>query len=659
MAEAPPTSAPYGSWVSRITADRIVAGTVGLGQPALDGGDVYWVEGRPSEAGRNVLVRRTADGRVDDLLPPPWNVRSRVHEYGGGAYAVRNGFVVFSHDGDGRLYKLDANDPASAPAPLTPPTAERDLRYADIAFDSVHNRVLCVREDHRAGGGGEPVNALVGVALDPAGEGDEGTVLADGTDFVSSPALSPDGALLAFLTWDHPNMPWDGTELVVGRLGEDGMLAATRRVAGGREVSVFQPQWLADGSLVFAADPTGWWNLYRLRDPLGSGKAEPVWPVEAEVGLPQWVFGMSTVGVLGDGRLAVARCDRGIWSLHLLDPESGAAQAVTTPYEAIDDVRAVGDTVVFVGGAPTLPRTVALLDLRSGETTPLKRSTGDVPDAGSRSVPRAVEFPTTGGRTAFGFFYPPANAGFAAPPGERPPLIVLSHGGPTGASETTLSLGIQFWTSRGFAVLDVNYGGSTGYGRAYRERLDGEWGIADVDDCCNGARFLADQGFVDPARLAVRGGSAGGYTTLAALAFRDVFAAGASRYGISDLETMATDTHKFESRYLDRLVGPYPAERGRYVERSPIHHLAGFDAPLILLQGLEDKVVPPDQSVRMYEAVRAKGVPIAYVPFAGEQHGFRQAANIKRALEAELYFFGRVFGFTPADPIEPVAIANL
>ena len=659
MDESTPKVAPYGSWASPITADRIVAGTVGLGQPAIDGETIYWVESRPIEAGRNVLVQRTADGAVRDLLPPPWNVRSRAHEYGGGAYAVRDGVVVFSHDGDGRLYRFDAHDRAADPVPLTPPVDDRALRYADLLLDPARDRVVCVREDHRGGGRGEPANALVAVSLSPPPGGDEGEILADGADFVSSPALSPDGRLLAFLTWYHPNMPWDGTNLVVARVDPDGQPEEPRRVAGGRDVSVFQPQWLADGSLLFSADPTGWWNLYRLRDPLGSGKAEPVWPVEAEVGLPQWVFGMSVCGVLAGGRLAVARCDRGVWSLHLLDPATGAAEPVAMPYEAIDDVRANGETIVFVGGAPALPASVVRLDPGTGETTVLRRATDDVPDDAYLSTPRAVEFPTTGDRTAFGFFYPPTNAEFVAPAGERPPLLVLSHGGPTSATETTLGLGIQYWTSRGFAVLDVNYGGSTGYSRAYRERLDGEWGVVDVDDCANGARFLADQGLVDPRRLAIKGGSAGGYTTLAALAFRDAFTAGASRYGISDLEAMATDTHKFESRYLDRLVAPYPAGRARYVERSPIHHLGRLDTPLILLQGLEDKVVPPDQSVRMYEAVKAKGVPVAYVPFDGEQHGFRQAANIKRALEAELFFFGTVFGFAPADPIEPVEIANL
>jgi dipeptidyl aminopeptidase/acylaminoacyl peptidase len=374
---------------------------------------------------------------------------------------------------------------------------------------------------------------------------------------------------------------------------------------------------------------------------------------------------MSSWGVLVDGRLACTVNERGVWSLLLLDPATGDRSPVALAYDELDGLRASGSRLVFVGGAPALPDTILQLDVAAGDDgagqpglSALRRSTDEIPVAGYLATPQSIEFSTTGGRTAHGLYYPPANADFRAPADERPPLIVLSHGGPTGSTGRALNLSIQFWTSRGFAVLDVDYGGSTGYGRAYRERLDGQWGVVDVDDCCNGARYLADHGLVDAGRLVIRGGSAGGYTTLAALTFRDVFTAGASRYGISDLETMARDTHKFESRYLDRLVAPYPAGRDVYVQRSPIHHLDGLDCALILLQGLEDKVVPPDQSVAMFEAVKAKGLPVAYVPFAGEQHGFRRAENIKRALEAELYFFGKVFGFEPADRIEPVEIAN-
>ncbi|HUP20387.1 MAG TPA: S9 family peptidase, partial [Gemmatimonadota bacterium] len=640
-----------------ITADLIVAGAVGLAQPALDGDDVYWIEGRPVEAGRNVLVRRTPDGELSDVTPPPWNVRSRVHEYGGGAYAVRDGIAVFSNDVDARLHRLDVGD-GSEPRPLTPPTDELSVRYADLVFDPARDRLVCVRESHD--GDGEPVNCLVAVALEPAGDGDPGTVLAEGADFYSSPALSADGSRLAWLQWNHPNMPWDGTELWLAEVAADGSVTGARRVAGGPDVSVFQPRWLPDGSLVFVADQTGWWNLYRLRDPLDGGDPEPLWPMEAEFGAPQWVFGQSTYAVLGDGRLLSARLEGGTWRLSLLDPAGGdAPEPGPSGYPVVEDLQASGDRAVFIGSGPDTPATVVLADLGVHRLTPLRRSLDTVPDAGYLSMPRELEFPTTGDRTAFGFHYPPANRDARAPDGELPPLIVFSHGGPTGATDTSLNLGIQFWTSRGFAVLDVNYGGSTGHGRAYRERLNGGWGVVDVDDCAAGATFLADQGLVDPARLIIRGGSAGGYTTLAALCFRDVFAAGCSRYGVSDLEALATDTHKFESRYLDRLVAPYPAGRDVYVERSPIHHTDRLDCPIILFQGLEDRVVPPSQAERMFEAVRAKGLPVAYLAFEGEQHGFRRAENIKRTLEAELYFYGRIFGFAPADDVEPVEIANL
>jgi len=643
----PKTVAPYGAWRSPITADLIVAGTVRLGQIALDGDAVYWDEGRPTDGGRGVLVRATPDGRIEDVTPEPFNVRSRVHEYGGGAFAAAGGLVVFSHFADHRLYRLD---PGGAPVPITP--EGRGYRYADLRLDRRRDRVLCVREEH-ATGGHEPVNTLV--AVDLAGDDAGGEILAEGHDFYASPRLDPAGDRLAWLAWDHPNMPWDGCELSVADIAADGSLSNAATVAGGREESIFQPDWSPAGLLHFVSDRTGWWNLYRLRD----GAVEPLRPMEAEFGQPQWVFGQSTYGFVDEDRIACAYRRDGRDHLATLDPAGGDLSPLSTPFSEIAGVRAAPGVVVFRGASPTEPPAIARFDLATGETTVLRRASSIAIDSAYVAIARPIEFPTEGGQTAFAYHYPPTNPDFGAPPDERPPLIVQIHGGPTGATSTGLNPAVQYWTSRGFAVLDVDYGGSAGYGRAYRRRLDGRWGIVDVDDAVNGARFLVAEGVVDPDRLAIRGGSAGGYTTLAALAFRDLFGAGVSLFGIGDLEAMVRDTHKFEARYFDRLVAPYPARRDVYRQRSPIHAVDRITAPLLLLQGLDDKVVPPNQAETMVETLAAQGRPVAYVPFAGEGHGFRGAETIKRALEAELSFYGQVFGIPIADPVAPVAIANL
>ncbi|MCH8207077.1 MAG: S9 family peptidase [Chloroflexi bacterium] len=636
---------PYGSWKSPITSELIVAESVGLGQVHLDGDDVYWSEMRPSEGGRNVVVRRTPDGRTSDVTPPPFNARTRVHEYGGGAFVVSEAVVYFSNFADQRLYR---QEPGGEPQPLTP---EAELRYADGVIDRQRRRMVCVREDHT--GGGEAVNTIVGLDLEHGGPGD---VLVSGDDFYSSPRLAPDGSRLAWLAWDHPNMPWDGTELRVAEVKSDGSLGEAELVAGGVDESIFQPEWSPDGVLHFVSDRTGWWNLYRWRD----GRVETLQQMEAEFGVPQWGLGMSTYG-FASPKLIICSYNRdGMSHIADLDTETLELKTVPTPFTETtrSGLRVGADRVVFGAGSPTMPESLMLHDLRAGTTVTLRRSTEISLDEGYLSKPRPIEFPTEGGLTAHAFFYPPCNRDYEGPPDERPPLLVGSHGGPTGAASTTLDPQVQFWTSRGFAVLDVNYGGSTGYGTAYRRRLNGRWGIVDVDDCVNGARYLAERGEVDGERMAIRGGSAGGYTTLAALTFRDVFKAGASHYGISDLEAMARDTHKFESRYLDTLIGPYPERRDLYVERSPIHHTDRLSSPLILFQGLEDEIVPPNQAEMMRDALRDKGLPVAYVAFEGEQHGFRKAENIRRALDGELYFYSRVFGFDLADPVEPVPIEN-
>ena len=637
-----PKVAPYGAWKSPITSDLIVSGTIGLGRIVLDGDDTYWTEMRPAERGRYVIVRRTASGQISDITPSPFSARTRVHEYGGGSYSVLNGVVYFSNFADQRLYRLE---PGAEPHPTTP---ELDLRYADMIFDRHHHRLICVREDHTATDR-EAVNAIVAL-----GHG-EARVLAGGYDFYSSPRLSPDGRFLAWLSWRHPNMPWDGTELWTAEIAEDGALHDQRLIAGGENESIFQPEWSPDGTLVFVSDRTGWWNLYRSRD----GSVEPLCPMEAEFGLPQWAFGMRTYGFASPSRAICIYIKQGIAYLGDLDIPSGNLKSIETAFSDIAGIQVSADRAVFVGASPTAMSAIVSLDLATFKTEVLRRASELVIDPGYISPPQAIEFPTTNGLTAHAFFYAPRNRDFVAPDGERPPLLVMSHGGPTAATSPALSLGIQYWTSRGIGVLDVNYGGSTGYGRAYRERLNGQWGVVDVDDCANGALYLAKQGLIDGNRLAITGGSAGGYTTLCALTFRDVFKAGASHFGVSDLEALSIDTHKFESRYSDRLVGPFPEARELYRERSPIHFTDRLSAPVIFFQGLEDKIVPPNQAEMMVEALRAKGLPVAYVAFEGEQHGFRQAAHIKRALDGEFYFYSRVFGFDPADAIEPVAIENL
>lgn len=645
-----PTLAPYGSWKSPITSDLIVAGSIRLGEVRLDGEDIYWSEGRPTEGGRNVVVKRSPTGATTDLTPLPFNARTRVHEYGGGAYIVVEGVVYFSNFADQRLYRQRNGE---APQPITP---EQDRRYADAVFDAKHRRLICVREDHTTGSS-EPENTIVALdcdPTDPAANG--GQVLVAGSDFYAFPRLSPDGSQLCWLSWNHPNMPWDGTELWVAPVQVDGSLGVAQKVAGGVAESIFQPQWSPDGELYFVSDRTNWWNLYRWT-PTGSVTA--LCPKEAEFGLPLWVFGLSTYGFESAESLICTYSENGLSKLARLHTQTLELQEIATPYTSISGLQVAPGKLVFIGGTTTKPAAIALLDLQTGQVEELRRSSELEIDPGYLSIPEPIEFPTENGLTAFGFFYAPKNKDFVAPADERPPLLVKIHGGPTAATGASFSPSIQYWTSRGIAILDVNYGGSTGYGRAYRERLKGNWGIVDVDDCVNGAKYLAEQGLVDGDRLCIDGGSAGGYTTLAALTFRDVFKAGASHYGVSNLEALAQDTHKFESRYLDGLIGPYPERKDLYEARSPINAVDRLSCPVIFFQGDEDKIVPPNQAEMMVEALRQKGLPVAYVLFAGEQHGFRKAENIKRALDGELYFYSRIFGFELADPIEPVAIENL
>ncbi len=643
-----PRTAPYGSWKSPITSDRIVLESIKLGQLALHGEQLFWLESRPHEGGRNTVVRLDADGTRHDLTPRPLNVQTRVHEYGGGAYCVAEEVVYFSNFSDQRLYQQRRGGP---PEPLT---AEAAMRYADGFHDHGRNRLVCIREDHTQAGR-EPANAIVGIPLDGDPRDTSGDILVSGNDFYASPRLRPDGRQLAWLTWNHPNMPWDGTELWVADLHPDGSLQAPRHVAGGADVSVFQPEWSPDGQLHFVSDQSGWWNLYRL----DNGKAVPLYPMDAEFGAPQWTCGQRLYGFESSSRIICAYTQRGFWHLGRLDLAQRRLERFELPYTTFDDVHVQRSRIVCTAGSPSDPTAIIQIDADSQAITVLRRSVDFSVNAEYLSVPSAVTYPTDDGATGHAFYYPPRNADFQGPPSERPPLLVKSHGGPTGACVPALHLMIQYWTSRGFAVLDVNYGGSTGYGRAYRERLNGRWGIVDVDDCVNAVTALVDRDAVDPKRMTITGGSAGGFTTLCALTFRDRFTAGSSYYGVSDLEALARDTHKFESRYLTRLIGPLPERQDLYEQRSPIHFTDRLSCPLILFQGLEDAVVPPNQAENMFKAVKAKGLPVAYMAFEGEQHGFRRAEHIKQVLDNELYFYSKVFGFLPADHVAPIPIENL
>lgn len=638
------TVAPFGSWKSPISAEMLVAKSVRFGDLSIDGDTCYWTEMRPEEQGRSAIVRRTADGKIDDVLPAPWSARTTANEYGGGALLAADGTVYFSNFADQRIWRLK---PGSEPTPLTP---EGKLRFADCVLDAPRNRLIAVCEDHTTRDD-EPPNRLVAVEL---ADGRIST-LAEGADFYSSPALSPDGRRLAWLAWNHPNMPWDGTELSVAAIQNDGRLGVSRLVAGGVDESIYQPAWSPDGVLHFVSDRSNWWNLYAERQ----GKAVAVATLDAEFGTPQWVFGTATYGFLADGRI-VARYVRGVdWHLAIIEPKAGKLTNLELPYSSVGNLAVGGARALAIVGAAAEPDSILEIDPSSGKSTVLRKSSPITADAAFTSMPQPIEFPTDGGKTAHALYYPPTNRDFRAPDDERPPLLVMIHGGPTSSTSATFRLGVQYWTSRGFAVCDVNYGGSTGYGREYRNRLRESWGVVDVADAINAARYLADQAQADPRKLLIRGGSAGGYTTLACLAFGDTFRAGTSLYGVSDLSLLAEDTHKFESRYLDRLVGPYPQQRERYRDRSPVEHLDSFAEPVLLLQGLEDKVVPPNQAEMILESLKSRGIPVAYVTFAGEQHGFRRAENIIRAQEAELYFYSRILGFPLAEAIELVEIFNL
>ncbi len=656
------TRTPCGAWPSPITAERVVDASVRLGDVAVgrgaDGSEsVWWSELRPHELGRTQVVRRATDGTITDVLPGRASASNRVHEYGGGSWWLGGETLFYCEDRDQRIYRLD---PGGEPRAITPePPAPKAWRYADgvVAGDWV----VCVQEDHTASP--EPANRVVAV---PA-EGGEPVVLFDASDFVASPSYDAPSRLLAFVAWDHPRMPWDGTELWVGEL--DASLGVPRLLdaslaCGGASESIAQPRWDHMGRLWFVSDRTDWWNLYHYEDGgRPRGEPVPVAPGPYEVIEPQWVFGRPRYAFLSDHRVVFAQRSEGRDRLAVLNPSNGELDSLESPSTEVPALTTTATTAVYVGASFTSEAAVhAVLVGRGGSSggAQLLRPARDLALSSAHlSTGQQISFPTGDGsarQVAHGIFYPPTNPDHQPLEGERPPLLVMIHGGPTASAQPALRMAVQFWTSRGFAVVDVDYRGSTGYGRRYRDLLRGQWGVSDVEDCVAAARFLADSGRVDGDRLLIRGGSAGGFTTLAALTFADVFAAGASYYGVADLALLAAETHKFESRYLDGLVGPYPEAAAIYEERSPLAHVDQLRRPVIVFQGTEDKVVPPSQALAIVDALASHGIPHAYLEIAGEGHGFRSAAAIQHTLEAELSFYLQVLGIPHPDNLPRVEV---
>jgi len=661
---------PYGSWKSRISSDDIVRQSKRLSEVIVqEDGTVYWLEGRANSAGRNILVKtlnpldvstvNSQEKLTSDVTKSPYNVRTMVHEYGGGAYVVGEGICFFSHLLDhciyGILTEYDSKDGAPEPLRVTDPLPEgqKQRRFADLVIDQDRGRLICICEEHDLQAGGLPTNSLVAVSIETG----EVTTLHTGNDFYSSPRISPNGQKLAYLSWDLPKMPWEGTRLWVTSFGESGGLKLRSYVAGGEAASIVEPQWSPDGYLYFCNDKSGWWNLYRYD--CASGDVMNACEMEAEFSRPHWTFGNRHYGFGMDGQVVAAYRQSGSWSIGILDQHRKVMEKIETPYTSISWVSVKGNYVAFLGASPHEPQTVVRMSLESKLTTVIQKSSEEALPPEFISVPRLLTYPLNDGHHGYAWYYPPMNPEMEPMEGQLPPMIVEMHGGPTACSEATLNMKTQFWTSRGFAFLDVNYRGSTGFGRWYWYQLKERWGQVDIEDATLATLHAVSLGLADMKKLIIHGGSAGGYTTLAALAFKDVFSAGASHYGVSDLEMLARDTHKFESGYLEWLIGPYPKEEALYKERSPINYVDQLSCPIIFFHGLEDKVVPINQAEMMVEALEKKGIPVSFVPFEGEGHGFRYPSNIKKSLDMELYFYSQVFGFDLPDKVETVPIVNL
>ena len=654
MTSAIPPVMSYGTWLSPIQSSLIVENVVTPFEIQVDEkGNVFWVELRPSEGGRYVLRTNQTS---KDLIDKPFNCRTRVHEYGGGSYIVQNGTIYFSHFPDQHIYRLDLNGDHE-PKVFSKQSENSSLRYADYNIDSLHEQLICVHEDHQ--NESDVRNSIVAISMK---DSSMMVTLDAGYDFYSSPRTSPDGKHLIWLCWNHPNMPWDQTELWIGEINSESnySIVNKRKLFGNENESIVQPQWSPDGKFIyFVSDRNNWWNIYRSG--IDGQSLEHVYNMEAEFGGPAWQFASSYYDFDSNGNLVAGYWKDGSAKLSQIDVQTKQLTniTVTDVYTDIRSVHVHGENVYFIGSSSVKPTEIVHLNLKTKKLEIFCHSTQLSIDSRYLSIPEMVTF-KSGKGIAYGIYYPPKNDDYQVPDQnkELPPLLVRTHGGPTSATTPAFNLRIQYWTSRGYALLDVNYRGSTGFGREYRDSLKDNWGIYDVEDCVEGAEYLAKQNKADRNRVTIDGGSAGGYTTLCALTMTDYFSAGASHYGVSDLETLVRDTHKFESRYLDRLVGEYPAKKDIYQARSPISHVKNLSKPIIFFQGEEDKIVLPSQAESMVNALREKKLPVAYVLFPGEQHGFRKAENIRKSLDGQFYFFSKIFHFQMADAVEPILIEN-
>jgi len=631
--------APYGSWKSPITPELLSTRYNYIDQMIADGSAIYWTEVRPSEKGRFALMSKRDNEEPVEMLGPKFNFRTAVHEYGGGAFAAKDNLIFFSNFSDGKIYFFDGSD-------AKPVTEAGDFRYADLLYDSASRRLICIREDHSQD---DVINSIISIDIDTG----EVLQLASGNDFYSSPKLSPDGKKLAWLTWNHPDMPWDSTELYVASY-ENGSLNEQTKVAGGNGESIFQPEFSPSGLLHFISDRTGWWNIYRHN----GEDIQNLTPMQADFGVPQWRFGLSTYAIESEERIICSWFKDGAGNLGILQIGKGV-EKVNIPYNYFSYVRSANNYGYFLAGSATEFPCIIRYSLSGKSYDVVYRPKTPVIDIGYLSMPRHIEFQSSGGRKTFAYFYECKNRDYIGPRGQKPPLIVICHGGPTSHSLPVLSVEIQFWTSRGFSVAQVNYGGSSGYGEQYRNALYGKWGIVDVEDCVKCAEYLVKAGKADPKKLIIRGGSAGGFTTLSALTFKRTFAAGSSYSGISDPESLLMKTHKFESHYLEKLIGPYPEAKKLFEERSPLKNVKKISAAVALFHGSEDRVVSSEQSEMIYKALKEKRTPVMFMLFEGEGHGFVTSDAIKKSVEAELYFYSKLFGFSPADQLAQYNVDNL